>query len=181
MKPAAIGLSMHSGWGILVAVAGKPGAVQVIDRRRIEVIDSRAPGAKQPYHFAAELDPTAAEGHIAECAANSAGLAVQALRSAIESLGIRGYRVAAAAILLGSGRALPALPKILAAHPLIHTAEGEFFRDVVRQACRHLEIPATGFPQKALTSAGHPQRPLGPPWTTDHKNAALAAAMLLFP
>jgi hypothetical protein len=97
-----------------------------------------------------------------------------------------------AAILLASGRPLPPLVKILGAHPLIHTAEGEFFRQAVRQACKKLQIPVTSIRvreldtgvnkgsalQQSIAGLG---RVVGPPWTKDHKTAALAAALLLAP
>jgi len=52
MKECAIGIRVHSGWGALVAVAGDAGAPEVIERRRVEIIDRKKPGAMQPYHFA---------------------------------------------------------------------------------------------------------------------------------
>src|SRR5207253_3575847 len=71
VKRAAIGVRAHSGWAALVAVAGKPGSVQVLDRRRIVIADAQAPGANQPYHFAEKLEVQAAEKHLASCAAVS--------------------------------------------------------------------------------------------------------------
>ena len=41
---------------------------------------------------------------------------------------------------LASGRTLPALEQILASHPMVHTAEGEFFRKAIREACREIGI-----------------------------------------
>ena len=58
--------------------------------------------------------------------------------------------VVGAAVLLASGRSLPPLEKILAAHPLIHTAEGEFFRHTVSQACEDLQISVTAIRQRDL-------------------------------
>ena len=93
-----------------------------------------------------------------------------------------------------SGRTLPSLEKILASHPLIHTAEGEFFRHAVSQACEDLQIPVTAIRQRELEeraksafgSASRIQgtiaslgKTIGPPWTKDHKTAALAAALIL--
>src|SRR5579862_7459848 len=125
MQGAAIGIRVHSGWGAVVVVAGGPGAIDVMDRRKV-VISS----VSQPYHFAKGLaDP---ESYLAECAAASEKLALDSLREII--LSARGQQkiVRSCAILMAGGRALPALPKILASHPLIHTAEGEFFRQAFR-------------------------------------------------
>jgi hypothetical protein len=195
MKRAAIAIRVHSGWGALVAVAGNPAVAEILDRRRIEIMDRKAAGAMQPYHFAAELPLPAAERHLAQCAASSERLAFAGLREVIDELGRCEATVAGCAILLASGRSLPALPQILASHPLIHTAEGEFFRQAFRKAAERLEIPVAGFKERDLEqqalsvfgeAAGQATRMIanlgkvvGPPWTTDQKNATLAALLLL--
>ncbi len=113
----------------------------------------------------------------------------------MRELGAREHRIIGAAVLLASGRPLPPLAKILAAHPLIHTAEGEFFRNAVSKACEGLRIPLTAIRERELderaktafgNAASQVQRTisslgssLGPPWTKDHKTAALAAAIIL--
>jgi hypothetical protein len=192
VKRAALGFHMHSGWGVLVAISGEANSVELLDRRRIVVADSEVPGAIQPYHFAAQLEPAAQEKHLVHCASSSSRLAVTAIADVVKELGGRHYDVVGAAILLASGRALPPLAKILAAHPLIHTAEGEFFRQAVHQACEALQIPVTAIRvreldvranrasklQRSIDGLG---RTVGPPWTKDHKTAALAAALLLAP
>jgi len=204
MKRAALGFRMHSGWGIMVAIAGDDAGVELLQRRRILITDPDIPGATQPYHFAASIGPgnehrpklglSAAEQHIATCAALSERLAFAAISDAIRELGARDYRIAGAAVLMASGRALPSLDRILAAHPLIHTAEGEFFRTAVRKACERLNIPLTTIPERELEeyaktmfgSAASRVRSriaslggsIGPPWTKDHKAAALGAAIL---
>jgi hypothetical protein len=195
MKRAALGFHMHSGWGVLVAVSPDANSVELLDRRRIVVADPEVHGAIQPYHFAAQLEPSEQEKHLATCAASSSRLAATAIAEVIRELDGRNYRVVGAAILLASGRALPPLAKILAAHPLIHTAEGEFFRHAAHSACEGLQIPVTpirvreldarakvafanrtGQVHSSIASLG---RSVGPPWTSDHKTAALAAALIL--
>jgi len=195
MKDCAIGIRVHSSWGALVAVAGDTGAPEVIERRRVEIIDRKKPGAMQPYHFAKDLPLGDAEEFIAGSAASATRLASQAMREVFDKLRARDYNLVAAAILLSSGRPLPELEKILAAHPMIHTAEGEFFRQAFRDACASLKIPVTairerdldehaksafrgdgGLLKKKIAGMG---KTLGPPWTTDQKAAALAAAIAL--
>ena len=193
MKRAALGFRMHSGWGVLVAVAGDSDSVEVLERRRIVTADSIIPGANQPYHHAAALEPPASEKYLAQCAAVSERLACEAIAASIR--GLEGYRVIGSAVLLASGRPLPSLEKVLASHPLIHSAEGEFFRNSVRTACEHLKIPVTAIAERELderaksvfgSAASRVQRrisslgsAIGPPWTKDYKAAALAAAMVL--
>jgi hypothetical protein len=90
---------------------------------------------------------------------------------------------------------LPPLPQILASHPLIHTAEGEFFRTAVITACGKLDIPTTHVHEREieeLAKSAYGRRAasvsrkistvgasIGPPWTADHKAAALAALLTL--
>ena len=195
MKRAALGFHMHSGWGVLVAVSQDSNLVTLLDRRRIVVADPEVHGAIQPYHFAAQLEPAAQEKHLARCAASSCQLAATAIAEVVRELDARHFRIGGAALLLASGRALPPLAKILAAHPMIHTAEGEFFRHAAHQACEGLQIPVTTIRVRELDArakvafanrAGQVQssidglgRTVGPPWTSDHKTAALAAALLL--
>jgi hypothetical protein len=151
-------------------------------------------GAKQPYHFVESLGLDEAEGHLQKCAAASQRLALQAIREMLDAVRARNYRVVGCAMLLASGRALPALPNILASHALIHAAEGEFFRKVVREACEHCRIPVVGFRereldecasatfgktaarvQKYISSLG---KTVGSPWTQDEKTAALAGLIV---
>jgi len=195
MQPAAIGVRVHSGWGALVAIAGAHGSEEIVERSKITIIDRKAAGAMQPYHYVEKLELDAAEKHLACFSANSNRLALQALSQLSVQLRARGFSLSGAAILLSSARPLPSLEKILASHALIHTAEGEFFRQAFRSAFEHLGIPVTGIRErdledhaqktfgraaaelkKRLDSLG---RSLGPPWTKDQKTAALAAVMVL--
>jgi hypothetical protein len=195
MKHAAIGIRMHSGWGVLVAVCGIGDSVEVIDRRRIVTTDPRTPGANQPYHYAARLALAESERFLADAAIVSEHLASTAIGEVVRELRTRDCHTVGCTVLLASGRPLPSLEKILGSHPLIHTAEGEFFRDAVKKACDALKIPITAIrerevDQRAEAAFGNRanlvQRTIaalgtsiGPPWTRDHKTAALAAATLL--
>jgi hypothetical protein len=192
MKRAALGVQMHSGWGVLVAVSTDP--LKILGRRRIVTAAPDLPGAVQPYHFAARLAVAEQEKHLADCAASSSRLAAAAIAEFTRELEARQNSVVGAAVLAASGRALPSLERILAAHPLIHTAEGEFFRHTVRIAFADLKIPVIVIRERelgdrarlvfgeradplerAIAAMG---RAIGPPWTKDHKSAALAAALV---
>src|SRR5215467_4932873 len=131
MKNATLGIRVHSGWAVIVCVSGDPAAPNVVDRRRIVVIDPTMEGAKQPYHFAENLSLEQAGHHLYKCSEASQRLALKAVREMLEAVTARDYRVVGCAVLLASGRALPSLEKVLASHALIHTAEGEFFRRTV--------------------------------------------------
>jgi len=195
MKRAALGVRMHSGWGVLVAVSGDANSVELVDRRRIVTMDPGTRGAKQPYHYAANLGLQDSERHLANCAAASERLALAAVGQVVRELEERNYRIVGSAVLLASGRPLPELSKILASHTLLHTAEGEFFRNAVRKACERLKISVTAIRERDLeelakTAFGNAARKvqqrisslgssIGPPWTKDHRAAALAASMIL--
>jgi len=194
MKNAAFGIRMHSGWGVLVCISGNVSAPEIVDRRRIVVVEPTMEGGKQPYHFAETLPLEEAERHLQKCAAVSERLALQATREMLDAVTVRNYRVVGCAMLLASGRALPALPNILASHALVHTAEGEFFRKVAREACERCGIPVVGFRERELderanatfgkAAAGVRQRisdlrsTVGSPWTEDEKTATLAGLMV---
>jgi hypothetical protein len=195
MKAAAIGVSVHSGWGSVVAMAGGKGTEEVLLRRRLVIIDPNINGAAQPYHYVETKEIRAAEKHLRKCAASSIRLAFEALTSIVSDLRERGFVLVSALILLSSARPLPDLEEILGSHTLIHTAEGEFFRQAFRGAFERLKIPVTGIRTRdldhcALKAFGNAApgvqkringmgRSIGPPWTQDEKMASLAAAIML--
>lgn len=191
----ALGIRVHSGWGAAVVVASGNGSIHIVERRRIQITSAHAVGAAQPYHFAEKLAIGAAEKHLASCAAESTRLASEGIAELLSTVVGQGLTIQAAVILLNSARPLPELPRILAAHTLIHSAEGEFFRQAFRTACQSLSLPVTGIRERDLeqqsaaafgrTSAQVRKRIdalgkiVGPPWTADQKTAALAAAIVL--
>src|SRR5215813_8112803 len=195
MKEAAIGVRVHSGWGVLVAVSDNDGEPAIVERKHITIIDSATRGTKQPYHFVESFAIEDAESHLSACASASQKLARAAIDGILHSLRRRDNKVVGCALLLASGRKLPSLPDILASHALIHTAEGEFFRRLFRDAFDQLHVPVTGFRERELhkdakelfgNEAAHVVRKIsdlrksiGSPWTIDEKSAALAAWMLL--
>jgi hypothetical protein len=194
MKNAAFGIRVHSGWAVIVCVSSDPAAPEIVDRRRVVIIEPTMQGAKQPYHFAETLSLEEAERHIEKCAAASKRLAFNAVREMLDEVTTRKYRVLDCAMLLASGRALPSLQKILASHALIHTAEGEFFRNVVREAGEHFRIPVMGIRERELDERANATfgkaaarvrqhinglgKTVGSPWTQDEKTAALAALVV---
>jgi hypothetical protein len=194
-KRAAIGIRAHSGWAVVVAVAGDSGEVRVVDRQRIVVVDSDGPRAKQPYHFAENLPLGEAQSHLDRCEETAIRLAVAGLRSVVKTLRDSQNEVLGCGILQASGRPLPALAATLASHALIHAAEGEFFRNAFARACAEIGVPVSKVREREIfdIAAGELRIPaarlklklanlgreLGPPWTQDQKNAALAAWLLL--
>src|SRR5579864_2927395 len=195
MKRVALGFRAHSGWAVLVAVAGDGRAPEVIKRRRIELIDAGTPGAKQPYHAAAAMPFRDAEKFIASAIDRTRSLTRKALDAAIEDLLASGYQAAGCGILLASGRPLPGLAATLASHALIHTAEGELFRNALVHASEGCDLPVTGVKEREMYDRaaeelrisageltrrlGEMGRALGPPWQQDQKLAVVVAWVAL--
>jgi hypothetical protein len=180
----ALGFRAHSGWAAMVAVAGTLSAPRVLERRRITIADPHLPGSKQPYHAAAELPFSQAEISLRKALESSRAMALDAVLASIEALRSQGHDVVGCGLLVGSGKPLPELPAILASHPLLHTAEGQMFREVLSWAARECNLPVTAVPEKNLSAAslsaiGSLGKAIGPPWTQDQKYATIAALMAL--
>lgn len=187
----AFGFRAHSGWAAVVVVSGSFIKPTVLDRRRIVTADPGMPGSKQPFHAAEGLKFADAEALIRHCQKSSERLS----EIAVESLLSQYPEACAAGILVGSGRQLPELAGILKSHALIHTAEGELYRQVLIRACQSRSLPLWTFKEREVwnraaevfgfdlanlhrrvTEIG---KPLGPPWREDEKMASLAAWMSL--
>jgi hypothetical protein len=194
-RRAAVGLRAHSGWAALVAVAGTPKSIDVVARRRIEIADPAIPGSKQPYHEAEGLPVDKAGKLLDRCMRGAERLARKAIGAVLDELAREGHESRVCGLLLASGRSLPALESILASHALIHTADGEHFRDALARASEHFRLAVIRVREKevlerAAAALGIPVprlqarvqelgRSLGPPWTQDQKLAALAAWLAL--
>jgi hypothetical protein len=90
---------------------------------------------------------------------------------------------------------LPGLRDVLASHALIHAAEGELFREVLREASRRCGLGVLEVKERDLEDLAAQAlqggaaewrrrlaewgKALGPPWTQDQKRAALGAWLAL--
>ncbi len=193
MTPAVVGFRAHSGWAACVAIAGSVKSPYPIDRRRIELISKGTP--KQPYHAAEKLSLVEAAQLIDYSVEDARRLAVEGLGAVKRKLASEGFSLRKVALLTGSGRSTSDLAAVMASHALIHTAEGELFREALAFASQEaglslervrektifevaearLRVPQTEL-QSALIEMG---KALGPPWTQDQKQSALAAWLSL--
>lgn len=185
----ALGFRPHSGWAAAVVVGRGP---TVLERHRIDLAD--LPPPVQPYHDAAGLPWEAAAALVAEATRSATELAAAAVRALVAA-----HRVVGVAVVAGAGSVREDVPlqRALAAHGTLHAAEGELYRDVLADAADALGLPVTlvgpretaalgrrllgcddGELRSRLTELG---RPLGPPWTKDHKDALIAALATLEP
>jgi hypothetical protein len=188
-EAVALGLRAHSGWAALVAVAGSPRSPEILLRRRIELADPKFEGSKQPYHAAEGKKLTKAEKIIGRCAGDARRLAGEAFDEVLAGLEQGKHRAVACGLLLASGRPLPGLEAILASHALIHTADGELFRDALAAEAEQRGLPVTRVREKEISSRAAASlriseeeiaqclkaagRLVGSPWTQDQKLAAL--------
>jgi hypothetical protein len=174
---AAVGLVPHTGWAWLVRVEGAPASARVDARARVEacpVLDG------QLYHLAAER---ARDRERFVASRRSAALA-----RTCEALAPH-LRGAAAAVILGKVTALPPVDRVVAAHPMIHAAEGELWRALFAEACAAGGLAvARSLATDVRTSLAQQLRPadidrflaagkraVGPPWGREQQDAALAA------
>lgn len=194
-RPAALGFRAHSGWAALVAMAGPAEAPAVVDRRRIELAAADIPRPVQPYHAAQRLSLPEAEAYVNGFARQAQLLAEESVRQAIDRLAQGGFRVVSCGIPLGSGRSAPTLEAALASHPMLHTAEGDLFRQALIKAGEHCGLRVLGIRERDLLGRGAKEfgispgaltsrlielgHGIGPPWGQDQKIAALVAWLAL--
>ena len=195
MKQAALGFRVHSGWTALVAVSLEKNAPVVLARQRVHLVETFTYGFRQPYHTAEEMLMGQAREFIERVRDEARRLAHGAILGLQSDLQKQGIALKGCGLLLASGRPLPDLEKILASHALIHTADGELFREaIVHASARSGLAMCTVKERELLDRAGQAfrmksaallqrvtelGRPLGSPWTQDEKFATLAAWLAL--
>lgn len=195
MQTAALGFRVHSGWAAAVVMCGPIDLPVVLERRKIELVKTFSYTFRQPYHTAEKMERPDAVKFIRSVRSDAKRLAVSSLRALQRDVGAGEFKIEGGALLLASGRALPELEQILASHALIHTADGELFRESLRAACDHCGLALEGIREKELFMVASKQlgiqaaslksrvaalgEPLGPPWSQDEKFAALAAWLTL--
>jgi hypothetical protein len=199
-RAAALGLAPHSGWAVVVAMGlerpqGPSTRPVILLRRRIEMADSIEPGSKQPYHAVEKMPIEKAARRIASYEAAAARLAQQGLASAVDELDRMDRSVSHAGILESAGRRVGSLAATLTSHALIHTADGDHFRNALAAAAensglRVTRVRARDLEARAADALGQPAaalreilrgigREAGPPWDADHRAAGLLAWVLL--
>ena len=194
-KQAAVGFRVHSGWAAAVAVSLEKGEPVVLGRRRVQLVDTFTYEFRQPYHTAEKMLLGQAREFLVRMQDEARRLAYGEVKELATRTEEQGVKLTRCALLLASGRTLPALEKILASHPLIHTADGEHFREAVvhasgRCGLRDFRIKEKELLERAeavlrVKSAALMRRvtemgkPHGAPWSQDEKFATLAAWVAL--
>src|SRR6266851_2578913 len=194
-KQAAIGLRAHSGWTALVAVCVEKGSPVVLARQRLHLVETFTYEFRQPYHTAEKMPQGQGREFISRMQAEARRLAYRAVQELESRTQEQGVKLTRCGLLLASGRPLPVLEKILASHALIHTADGELFREALLHASDRCGLKEFTIKEKELldcagqvfrakpnelmrrvTELG---RSLGAPWSQDEKFATLSAWLAL--
>jgi hypothetical protein len=189
---AALGFREHSGWGIAVVLAGTPRAPEVLERRRMLLCDPGLP--RQPYHESEQAPLEVARAAVRQVEESARANGVREIGVLLGAAAAKGATVAVAAV-GGKPVPLPPFEKIVRSHALLHAAEGELYREMLAVAAEECGLRVVRFVPKELfvTAAAdlamEPDalrervasmgKPLGPPWTADHKEATAAAWLAL--
>jgi hypothetical protein len=195
MEHAALGFRVHSGWACMVAVSLEKKIPIVLIRRKLQLVKIFSYTFRQPYHTAEKMPASDAAQFVRGVEKESRELAVAGVRDAQKELATLDYKIVGLALLLASGRELPKFEKILTSHALIHTADGELFRESLRRAGARCKLSVNAIKEKDLFATASkflrykPEqlnrqitalgKSLGPPWTQDEKFATLAAWLTL--
>jgi len=195
----ALGFSVHTGWAALVAVSRSAEGLAVLDRRRVGMLPvpltPRQDAYPHVFHAARELPLADAERFVRLAEDEARARARDELGATVQGLRAGGHRVVGSAIITAREAPSRSLEEILQSHTLVHAAEGALFRAVIRGASEDLglavfQVPAPELVRRAARALGLGKdeipefltrlgRPLGPPWTADHKAATLAAVLAL--
>ena len=194
-RRVALACAPHSGWAALVGLELDGGRPRVSAHLRMEMADPDDGEAKQPYHAVEGLAIGEARRRLARYEAEARGMAHAALERIVRELARGGLRVVGLGILESAGRKGDSLDAILASHALIHTADGDHFRDAIAAAADRCGVPVSrvrsrDLDAEAASAIGRPSpvlretvqslgREAGPPWTVDQKAAALLAWLVL--
>lgn len=181
---------MHSGWAALTVEKGAP---VVLARKRVHLVETFTYAFRQPFHTAEKMQLEKGRAFVARMRNESRRLALRAIRKVAADLRDQGYQLSGCGLLPSSGRPLLKLPQILASHSLIHSADGEPFRQAILHAAARCGLKSLTIKEREaldsvsqnlrLKSADFARRikelgrPLGAPWSRDEKVATMAAWM----
>jgi hypothetical protein len=192
---ASAAFATHSGWAAVVVLGLADGAVKVLSRTRLDMVDDQCPESKQPYHAVEALDLVSAARRMDSFRESAEAMALRGLRSLVDDTKERGHALTSLGVLESSSRKVGTLASVLASHALIHAADGIHFRDALSAAGARLGLTvhrtiSRDLEKEAQAHFGAAAEPLrevvsnlgrtvGPPWGADQKLAALLALVLV--
>ncbi|HUS10100.1 MAG TPA: hypothetical protein VMZ30_06515 [Pyrinomonadaceae bacterium] len=191
----ALGLKAHSGWAVLVVVGSAGNEPQIIDRRRIELVEEGAAWAKQPYHAAEHLDPKEAGQVVRRGRESAYRIARREIKLAVKRLREQQHEIVACAVLVANPMPDWSIEEILAVHFRMHKAEGVLFPEALARAADECGLNLIAIPEQLLKELAEEKlatpwadvmkevitlgKRVGAPWGKDQKNATLAAIIAL--
>ena len=190
----AVGLKAHSGWAALVVIGRSGSGLQIIDRRRIELVEpGDADWAKQPYHAADGLPPKDARKIVERGVAAAHRVAAREMRALVERSKGEGHHIVGCAVLVGTPMPDWTIDQIRSVHVRMHKAEGVLFPEALTSAAEACGLNVGAIPEKTLDARAEESLDLanamatiaslgksaGPPWGKDQKTATLAAMIVL--
>lgn len=192
----AFGIKAHSGWAALVVLGTSNGELQVVDRRRMELVEKDEESwAKQPYHAAEGLSAADARNLVKRGIDQARRNAVREMRMALKRAREAKHDASACAVLAVEPMPDWTVAEILAVHFRMHKAEGVLFREALARAAETCGLRLVLVSEKQLdeegeralaTSVNNLRRKIaslgksvGPPWGKDQKDASLAAMIAL--
>jgi hypothetical protein len=192
----AFGLKAHSGWSVLVVLGEREVGYEIIDRRRISLLEEdTASWAAQPYHAAEGLEPNNAADTVKRGIEAARRAAVRELQAAVKRSRERQHDIVACAVLVPEPMPDWSTAQILSVHFRMHKAEGVLFPDALAKAAKACGLRLVAVREKRLWEEAEKElamnrsalvnmiaelgKAAGPPWGKDQKSAALAAMVAL--
>jgi hypothetical protein len=192
--PVVVGVADHNGWAALVSVSVKDGSPEVVDRRRVELIEPGLP--KQPYeHETVGMNVVEAERLVQEVRESAVHCAERALSRLRSGLGTAREIVSIALRTAPLPRLPGTVKEVHASWYLIARADAMVYHDALCTSAASLGIKVATFargderPRAAEATATKEERlgrflsglreSLGPPWQQDHQAAAARAIAAL--
>jgi hypothetical protein len=185
---AVLGLRPHTYWTAAIVLGGEADAPRVVERRRIVFAEG---AERMVYHRAGETMLADAPALIADVAAAVEARAAGEVGRLLADMRGAGFDVGVAVTAASVAKLPEALADILSVHSRMHAAEGDFYRDLLANACAgqgltvcrpvERELAALTADRLGLDQADLATRltalgaGLGPPWNEDYRLAALAA------
>lgn len=168
---------------------------QVIDRRRVELIEEGELWAKQPYHSAEDLSRDEARAVVKSGVESAHRIAVRRMQEIIKRINNLKYEISGCSVLVPEPMPDWSTDDILAVHFRMHKAEGVLFPDALCRAAESCKLPLVAVREKRLDEIAEKElampishskemiaglcKSVGPPWGKDQKTSALAAMIAL--
>jgi hypothetical protein len=191
VQAAAVGCRAHTGWAVLVAVAGKVEQPRVLCRWRAELSDPAGQVRRNVYQANRRLEPAVVAPLVDAAKRIAAEQAAAAFERALRQATAEGVALRRCAVIVGMLPAGAQLESVLASHALAHAAEGRLYQDGLLQGAEASGLEPFAVPKRSIWELGesalgiparelrnridHVRQEIGPPWAQDQKLAALAA------